>query len=191
MRIGRTIQHAPAVDASKITALFSTCRTWRYRLTLPFLNRDGALVTVFLKNPSSASETAADKTVRTASEFVWRRFPDAGGVHILNLYAIRGTDSAEVGRMLTERGEAYVIGPENDETIAQTLANSKNAIIAWGGHAGVPAAPYDERIRQCRHVLEKSRTHIFRNGRKGSEKYPFHACYWGYEDELTAVSIPF
>ena len=54
------------------------------------------MVTVFLKNPSSASETAADKTVRTTSEFVWRRFPDAGGVHILNLYAIRGTDSVEV-----------------------------------------------------------------------------------------------
>ncbi len=66
------------------------------------------MVTVFLKNPSSASETAADKTVRTTSEFVWRRFPDAGGVHILNLYAIRGTDSVEVGRMLTERGEAYL-----------------------------------------------------------------------------------
>ena len=104
------------------------------------------------------------------------------------IYAIRGTDSAEVGQMLTERGEAYVVGPDNDKIIEQTLAKSESAIIAWGGHAGVPAAPYDERIRQCRVVLDQSRAHIFRNGRKGSVQHPFHACYWAYEDELTSVS---
>ena len=69
------------------------------------------MLTIFLKNPSSASEMAADKTVRTASEYVWRHFPQAGGLHVLNLYALRGTDSKEVGGTLRQQGEAYVIGP--------------------------------------------------------------------------------
>lgn len=87
------------------------------------------MLTIFLKNPSSASEMTADKTVRTASEYVWRHFPQAGGLHVLNLYALRGTDSKEVGGTLRQQGEAYVIGPEND-----------GVIIAWGGHAGIPPA---------------------------------------------------
>ena len=131
MRIGRTVQHASAVDTTQITALFSPCRTWRYRFTLLFSGRKGSMLTIFLKNPSSASEMAADKTVRTASEYVWRHFPQAGGLHVLNLYALRGTDSKEVGGTLRQQGEAYVIGPENDAVISQTLSTSQAVIIAW------------------------------------------------------------
>lgn len=188
MRIGRTVQHAPAVDIAGIEADFSPCHTWRYGLSLPFRERRGPMITVFLKNPSSASASAADKTVRTASEYVWRNFPESGGVHILNLYALRGTDSQEVGQALREKGAAYVTGPENDAVIQQTLAGSAAVIIAWGGHAGIPAAPYDQRVRSCLEMLADSRLPVWRNGRKGSENYPFHACYWAYQDDLVAVS---
>ncbi|WP_253253802.1 DUF1643 domain-containing protein [Acidithiobacillus marinus] len=188
MRIGRTVQHAPAVDIDGIQADFSPCHTWRYGLSLPFRERRGPMITVFLKNPSSASASAADKTVRTASEYVWRNFPESGGVHILNLYALRGTDSQEVGQALREKGDTYVIGPENDAVIQQTLAGSAAVIIAWGGHAGIPATPYAERVRSCLEMLADSRLPVWRNGRKGSENYPFHACYWAYQDDLVAVS---
>ncbi|MHB1641861.1 MAG: DUF1643 domain-containing protein [Acidithiobacillus sp.] len=189
MRIGRTVQHAPAVDTTGITALFSPCRTWRYRLTLPFSGRTGGMITVFLKNPSSASETAADKTVRTASEYVWRRFPQAGGVHILNLYALRGTDSREVGAVLRQRGESYVIGSQNDATIRETLGASSAVIVAWGGHAGIAPASYDRRVARCLEILDEGGLALWRNGRKGSAKYPFHACYWAYDDHLTPVQV--
>ncbi len=190
MRIGRTVQHAPAVDATRITALFSPCRTWRYRLTLPFSGRAGDMIAVFLKNPSSANEIAADKTVRTASEYVWRKFPQAGGLHILNLYALRGTDSKEVGGVLRQRGESYVIGPQNDATIRETLGASSAVIVAWGGHAGIPPALYDKRVARCLEILCENQPAIWRNGRKGSDKYPFHACYWAYDDRLTPVQMP-
>ncbi|CDQ10166.1 conserved protein of unknown function [Acidithiobacillus ferrivorans] len=190
MRIGRTVQHTSAVDTTQITALFSPCRTWRYRLTLPFSGRRGDMVAIFLKNPSSASEMAADKTVRTASEYVWRHFPQAGGLHILNLYALRGTDSKEVGGTLRQQGEVYVIGPENDAAIRETLSASPTVIIAWGGHAGIPPVPYDRRVEHCLGILDESKSAIWRNVRKGSEKYPFHACYWAYDDRLTPVQMP-
>ncbi|MBU2785454.1 DUF1643 domain-containing protein [Acidithiobacillus ferriphilus] len=190
MRIGRTVQHASAVDTTQITALFSPCRTWRYRLTLPFSGRKGSMLTIFLKNPSSASEMTADKTVRTASEYVWRHFPQAGGLHVLNLYALRGTDSKEVGGTLRQQGEAYVIGPENDAVISQTLSTSQAVIIAWGGHAGIPPVFYDRRVEHCLGILDKSKSVIWRNERRGSEKYPFHACYWAYDDYLTLVRMP-
>ncbi len=138
------------------------------------------MLTIFLKNPSSASEMTADKTVRTASEYVWRYFPQAGGLHVLNLYALRGTDSKEVGGTLRQQGEAYVIGPEND-----------GVIIAWGGHAGIPPVSYDRRVEHCLGILDKSKSVIWRNERRGSEKYPFHACYWAYDDYLTLVQMPF
>ncbi len=188
LRIGRTVQHAPSVDITGIQADFSPCRTWRYGLRLPFRERDGAMITVFLKNPSSASELSADKTVRTASEYVWRNFPESGGVHILNLYALRGTDSKEVGGMLLEKGAAHVVGPENDAVIKRTLATSAAVIVAWGGHAGIPASAYDQRVCACQRLLAAAQLPVWRNGRKGSEKYPFHACYWAYQDKLIALS---
>ena len=189
MRIGRTVQHAPAVDTTRITALFSPCRTWRYRLTLPFSGRTGEMIAVFLKNPSSANEMSADKTVRTASEYVWRKFPQASGLHILNLYALRGTDSKEVGGALRQQGESYVIGPENDAIIRETLSASPTVIIAWGGHAGIPPVSYSRRVAQCLDILGERKPTIWRNERKGSEKYPFHACYWAYDDCLTPVRM--
>jgi hypothetical protein len=184
LRIGRTVQHAPAVDMAAIQADFSPCRTWRYGLSLPFRGRKGAMMTVFLKNPSSASELSADKTVRTASEYVWRNFPESGGVHILNLFALRGTDSKEVGKALLAKGAAHVVGPQNDKVIKTTLAASSGVIIAWGGHAGIPASAYDQRVCSCLELLVESGLPVWRNARKGSEKYPFHACYWAYQDAL-------
>lgn len=187
LRIGRTVQHAPAVDIASIEAEFSPCRRWRYGLRLPFKDRRGDKITVFLKNPSSASAVAADKTVRTACEYVWRNFPESGGVHILNLYALRGTDSKEVGATLRAQGVAQVIGPENDRVIQQTLMESSAVIVAWGGHAGIPTAAYDRRVAECQKMLVESGLPVWRNARKGSETYPFHACYWAYEDPLIAL----
>jgi YgiT-type zinc finger domain-containing protein len=190
LRIGRTVPHAPCVDTEQITALFAPCRVWRYRLTLPFRNRDaGKGMAVILKNPSSASEHSSDKTVRTVCETVWRRYPEIGSVTILNLFALRGTDSREVGEAIRQQGLDFAVGPENDSVIAETLFKSQAAIIAWGGPAGISRQPYQERISQCANLLANSRLPVFRNNRKGSDTYPFHACYWGYADELVPVTV--
>ncbi|MBU2767242.1 DUF1643 domain-containing protein [Acidithiobacillus ferrivorans] len=189
LRIGRTVPHAPCVDTEQITALFSPCRAWRYRLTLPFRNRDaGKGMAIILKNPSSASEQSSDKTVRTVCEMVRRRFPEIGSVTILNLFALRGTDSREVGEAIRQQGLDFAVGPENDSVIAETLSKSQAAIIAWGGPAGINRHPYQERISQCAKILANSRLPVFRNNRKGSDTHPFHACYWGYADQLVPVA---
>ena len=131
---------------------------------------------VILKNPSSASEQSSDKMVRTVCEMVWRRYPEIGSVVILNLFALRSTDSREVGEAIRQQGIYYAVGSDNDLVIAETLSTSQAVIIAWGGPAGIHRTPYQERIQQCTRLLATSRLPVFRNNRSG-------ACFGGGDDK--------
>ncbi len=179
--------HAPYVDLSRVSAEFSSCRTWRYTLSLPFCGRSGPHATIILKNPSSADQDRADKTVRTAAEFVFRHFPDISGLHILNLFAFRGTDAAEVGQVAAKEGLGRVTGPENDTRIQEALNRMGPVLVAWGGPSGIPRALYRSRVDAVMEMLARHPGPIYRNGRKGSDRYPFHACYWGYADPLITI----
>ncbi len=186
-RIGRQVAHAPCVDLSGVVAEFSSCRTWRYTLSLPFRGRTGPHATIILKNPSSADQGRADKTVRTATEFVFRHFPDISGLHVLNLFAFRGTDAAEVGQIAATEGLERVTGPENDACIRTALERMGPVLVAWGGPSGIPQTLYLRRVNTVMGMLACHPGPVYRNGRRGSDRHPFHACYWGYDDPLVAV----
>ena len=87
------------------TALFSPCRTFRYRLGRRW--SDGPVLAFIMLNPSCADEHIDDPSVRRCIGFAQRR--GYGGLEMVNLYAFLATDPAELRRA------GYPIGPDNDQ----------------------------------------------------------------------------
>ena len=108
------------------TAIFSRCRTWRYTLNRRW--SEATRVVFLLCNPSTADEAQDDPTLRRCRGFAqsW----GYGGMTILNLFAIRGTDPRILARVEDP------VGPENDANILRTLEDCQLLVCAWGcgGH---------------------------------------------------------
>jgi len=108
------------------TAIFSRCRTWRYTLNRRW--SEATRVVFLLCNPSTADEAQDDPTLRRCRGFAqsW----GYGGLTILNLFAIRGTDPRILARVEDP------VGPENDAIILRTLEDCQLLVCAWGcgGH---------------------------------------------------------
>jgi hypothetical protein len=110
-------------------AVFSPCRTYRYRLSRIWDVRLPLAAFVML-NPSTADETANDPTSRRCINFArsWRY----GGVMQVNLFALRGSDPAVLMKHTDSRR-----GPDNDLWLARTAQEADLVVAAWGAH---PAA---------------------------------------------------
>lgn len=111
-------------------ALFSPCRTWRYRLwrlwddEIPPLNVIGL-------NPSTADETQDDPTVRRCLDFARRL--GHGGLVMTNLFAYRATDPRAL------RAQLDPIGPDNDDELLNAAQTAGAVIAAWGRHGALRA----------------------------------------------------
>lgn len=81
-------------------------------------------------NPSTADADVDDPTIRRCMRF--SRDWGAGGIVVVNLFALRATDPNELRR------HPDPIGPDNDAAIARavTIARARggNVIVAWGSH---------------------------------------------------------
>lgn len=106
-------------------AIFSDCRTWRYVLwrvwdeSLPMLMWIGL-------NPSTADETKDDPTIRRCMGFA--RSWGYGGIYMLNLFAFRATDPAEMKLAVDP------IGDDNYSHLAEFHERSGRTMAAWGVH---------------------------------------------------------
>ena len=109
------------------TATFSQCRTYRYALTRRWKPNAPMAVFVML-NPSTAGASAADPTIRRCLGFA-RRW-GAGGLLVLNAFALRSTDPKEL------YGHPDPVGPDNDAVITDTLTAQPGGrvVVAWGAH---------------------------------------------------------
>ncbi len=103
-------------------ATFSPCGTFRYTLTRRW--RPGQTMLWILLNPSTATATADDPTIRRVTGFSRRE--QAGGFELLNIFALRSTDPQLL------RSAPDPIGPDNDETIRKALRRHDTAVCAWG-----------------------------------------------------------
>lgn len=122
------------------TAEFDPDRVYRYSLTRQWNRHRLPLVFVML-NPSTADAFVLDPTVRRCIGFAqaW----GAGGLIVLNAYALRATDPKAL------RSHPDPVGPDNDEVIRRHLsAFIGRVVVAWGAHA----AP--ERAAQVRYLIE-------------------------------------
>ena len=80
-----------------------------------------------------------------------------------------------------------IVGNGNNTAFKQALSQSDYIVIAWGGASPIRSSLYDARIDDVINMIDmqKFTNMIFRKKEKGSDKYPFHACYWPYNDAFT------
>ena len=111
------------------SATFSPCRRYRYTLTREGLGGRGTVCWLML-NPSTADADVNDPTIRRCIDFTQRW--GYGKLLVLNLYAYRATDPAELLRC------ADPCGPDNDRVITELAPACDLTVCAWGAH---PMAP--------------------------------------------------
>lgn len=109
-------------------AVVSPCGVYRYFLQRIWDARRLPLVWIML-NPSTADAEVDDPTIRRCMGFARRE--NAGGIEVLNLFALRSTDP----RALKSADDP--IGAGNDEWYRETLHSGDTAIAAWGRHGSL------------------------------------------------------
>lgn len=105
--------------------------TAEYRYTLHRQWDDATCsLPIVMLNPSTATDTEDDNTIRRCIEFAKR--DGFGGIHVVNLFAVRATDPNELWDFLDP------IGPDNDRTIAALaeacIRYKVPVLCAWGAH---------------------------------------------------------
>jgi hypothetical protein len=104
-------------------AELSPCGTYRYRLGRRLDEEPRAALFVML-NPSTADATEDDPTIRRCIGFARRE--GCGTLEVVNLFALRATDPAELCR-------AYdAVGPDNPAAIAAAIGRAHLVVVAWG-----------------------------------------------------------
>jgi hypothetical protein len=158
-------------------AVFSPCRLWRYRLWRVW---DPALPRALfcLMNPSTADEVENDATVARCVERVQRWAVDGylcvGGVEVVNAFAWRETDSKRLSIAL--RAGLNIVGPENDDHIAEACRQAAIVVCGWGN----PAHKLMERGPALLQLLRGNGVvpMALKVNRNGS---PQHPLYIGYD----------
>lgn len=102
-------------------AILSPCRTYRYALWRTWA--PGTPLVVIGLNPSTADETEDDATIRRCVGYARRE--GAGGLWMLNLFALRSTDP----RALAAARDP--IGPENNDHLDEAT-RGRRVLCAWG-----------------------------------------------------------
>jgi hypothetical protein len=116
-------------------AVISGDGKYRYHLQRPIGDGGGRLATFIMLNPSTADAERDDATIRKCTGFCRRL--GCGLLHVVNLFAIRATDPAEMMRA------ADPVGADNHEWIRHAVDATVNrfepamrglVICAWGVH---------------------------------------------------------
>lgn len=110
------------------TAWFSPDRAYRYLLTRRWDVLKPPVAWIML-NPSTADAFQADPTITRCIGFAkaW----GAGGIEILNLFALRATDPAAL------KGHPEPVGPDNDYMLADLTGQPAVVVAAWGVHGSL------------------------------------------------------
>jgi hypothetical protein len=110
------------MDQPRLAAEFSPCRRFRYTLTRIW--SDAPVIAVIGLNPSTADETKDDQTIRRCTQLAKR--DGYGGLVMLNLFAFRATDPADL------IAAGWPVGEENLSRIISICHQSKRVVAAWG-----------------------------------------------------------
>lgn len=154
-----------------MSAIFSPCGRWRYRLDREFLV-PGPSIGFMLHNPSTAGATTDDRTSARGISFA--RGWGAGRLIYLNPWAGCATKPADLWRMNDP------VGPDNDSHIATALdeirATGGFVVAAWGA-VSPPAHARAAARKRLASVIEQLREHDLRAlavNKDGSPKHPLY-----------------
>ncbi|UTC29641.1 hypothetical protein BAJUN_00110 [Bajunvirus bajun] len=110
-------------------ALISECGQYRYYLTRLWDPTKPILIWIML-NPSTADADLDDPTIRRCMSFA--RQNDFGGILVLNLFAFRATQPADM------KAAADPVGPANDNYLQHAfeyaVSHGATVICGWGAH---------------------------------------------------------
>jgi len=150
----------------KATALFSDDRMYRYALTRQW--DDGPWLVFVMLNPSTADAFRMDPTVTRC----YRRAQNlgAGGLLVLNAFALRSTDPASLRR------HPDPVGPLNDRAIAAHVRalDVMHVVVGWGSDPTLAAAGRDRAVLA---VLRDAGTRPMRIGPPTKDGHPRHPLY--------------
>ncbi len=107
-------------------AVLSPCGRFRYRLARTW--GPGERMAFVMLNPSTADATTDDPTIRKCIGFARRNGFD--GIEVVNLFAFRATDPADLRRA------GYQVGAYNDSHIIEAAHAAGAVVVAWGAQAG-------------------------------------------------------
>lgn len=153
-------------------AIFSPCRTWRYRLwriwdkTLP-------LACFVLMNPSTADEIEDDATVLRCQKRVaqWKHIK-LGGVIVVNVFAWRETDSEKLPGLIAAGTD--IVGQENDAAILAAARESAIVVCGWGNPGNLSG-----RGRAVEQMLRDAgvQLHYLQLNADGTPQHPLYIGY--------------
>jgi len=105
------------------SATFDATRTYRYRLTRAW-DPGSPVVAFVMLNPSTADADHLDPTVRRCVGFA--RDWGFGALEVVNLFAFRATDPADLVRA------PEPVGVDNDLAIVDAVRGVDRVVVAWG-----------------------------------------------------------
>lgn len=114
------------------TAILSPCELYRYTLTREGLCAEGPAAAIIGVNPSTATATVNDATIRKDIGFAerngWRRIIKG------NLFAYRSTDIKALAVLDYETA----VGPDNNKHLTDIFQEADVLVAAWGPTAKLP-----------------------------------------------------
>jgi len=138
---------------------FSPYRYLLWRVFDPSL----PLLIVLMLNPSRATHLDGDRTVDGLIRRA--RSMGYGGILVVNCFAWRATDPADMKRALDP------VGPDNDLTLATVLSQNADLLCAWGVNAS--HAGREKRVRWL--ISEgRARPHWLRLCAGGAPEHPLY-----------------
>lgn len=120
----RLITETAPLLTGEASAVFSGDRRYRYKLTRTW--GTGTLATWIMLNPSTADALADDPTIHRCTAFTkaW----GLAGLTVVNLFALRATDPAEL------LADPDPVGEHNDRFIREAVHPWSVVVAAWGAH---------------------------------------------------------
>lgn len=149
------------VDGSSRTACFSPCEKYRYFLDIEWAA--GPKMTVIGLNPSTATHLRDDPTLRRVTGFA--RKLKYGGVRMLNAFAYRSTDPAELFKV------ADPVGVENDVGFLWDM-RTEIVIAAWGSKIQSKVWKYWYQGHEI--AVAITDLHCFRISKGGHPEHPLY-----------------
>lgn len=111
------------------SAVMSPCEQYRYRLARQW-EENGKAMTFVMLNPSTADAELDDPTIRRCIGYAQREA--CGGLRVVNLFAYRATDPAQLQRA------SDPVGPDNDQHLVKVfqhaLYHNAPIVAGWGKH---------------------------------------------------------
>ena len=145
------------------SALFSTCRLYRYTLHRIWNEKKPYVAFVGL-NPSTADERKNDPTVARCVRYAsdWKY----GGMVMLNIFAYRSTNPAALYKL------DEPVGAENDRHIIDLARNAGLVLTAWGNHG----AHKGRGVEALKLLLDATQGRVHHLGLTG-DGHPRHPLY--------------